>query len=128
MAKYGLLQAEPEVYGLVTDMTEQLMRNLITNLVQQSRIRRQDHDPKMIQSKPGDRANVRTVLYFDEATEPGFANLDADGRYYNQALYLPKETEPFEYICTSNVNKDLGYLMGSEYDQMKERQDNLLKF
>jgi hypothetical protein len=33
MAKYGLLQAEPEVYGLVTDMTEQLMRDLITNLV-----------------------------------------------------------------------------------------------
>ena len=41
---------------------------------------------------------------------------------------MPKETEPFEYICTSNVSKDLGHLMGSEYDQMKEREDNLLKF
>lgn len=41
---------------------------------------------------------------------------------------MPKETEPFELICTSNVGKDLGHLMGSEYDAMKERQDNLLKF
>lgn len=76
MTKYGLLQAEPEVYGLVTDMTEQLMRELVTNLIEQSRIRRQDADPKMLQSKPGDRAKVRTVVYFDEATEPGFAHVD----------------------------------------------------
>jgi hypothetical protein len=82
----------------------------------------------MTHSKPGDRAKVRTVLYFDEATEPSFVHHDLEGRYYNQALYLPKETEPFEYICTSNVSKDLGHLMGSEYDQMKEREDNLLKF
>jgi len=34
MTKYGLLQAEPEVYGLVTDMTEQLMKDLITNLIE----------------------------------------------------------------------------------------------
>lgn len=41
------------------------MKDLITNLIEQSRIRRQDADPKMLQSKPGDRAKVRTVVYFD---------------------------------------------------------------
>jgi hypothetical protein len=30
----------------------------------------------MLQSKPGDRAKVRTVVYFDESTEPSIAHLD----------------------------------------------------
>lgn len=69
MTKYGLMQAEPEVYGLVTDMTEQLMRDIITRLIEQSRIRRQDADPRMLQCKAGDSAKVKPVLYFDEQTE-----------------------------------------------------------
>ena len=80
MTKYGLMQAEPEVYGLVTDMTEQLMRDLITSLIEQSRIRRQDADPRMIQSKAGDCAKVKPVLYFDETTEPAIIQSDANGQ------------------------------------------------
>jgi hypothetical protein len=71
MTKYGLQQAEPEVYGLITDMTEQLMRDLVTNLIEQSRIRRQDADPKMLHANPGDVARVKTLVYFDE-TPDGF--------------------------------------------------------
>jgi hypothetical protein len=45
------------------------MRELVTSLIEQSRIRRQDADPKMIHSNPGDTVKVRTLHYFDEATE-----------------------------------------------------------
>jgi len=47
------------------DTTETLMRNLITDLIMQSRIRRQDADPKMNLSKAGDTVKVNSVLYFD---------------------------------------------------------------
>lgn len=40
MTKYGLHQSDPEVYGLLTDMTEQLMRDIVSNLIHQSRARR----------------------------------------------------------------------------------------
>jgi hypothetical protein len=124
MTKYGLQQAEPEVYGIITDMTEQLMRELVSSLIQQSRLRRQDADPKMILAKPGDTARVRTVLYVDESSEPQFEQY-GPGSYLNrQPLFAPKETEPFDFVCTTNVGKDINNLLGSEYDNMKDRQDN----
>lgn len=82
MTKFGLQQAEPEVYGLLTDMTEQLMKDLIVKLINQSRVRRQDADPKMQQQKPGDRAKVKTWQYFDEATENGPVQIGLNGKAY----------------------------------------------
>ena len=61
------------------DTTETLMRDLITDLIIQSRIRRQDADPKMNLSKAGDTFKVNSVLYFDEGSEKGNELFDAKG-------------------------------------------------
>lgn len=93
------------------DTTETLMRNLITELIMQSRIRRQDADPKMNLSKAGDTVKVNSVLYFDEGCEQGHELFDANGVLRRQVMFRPKEANNFELICTSNVSKDLNHIV-----------------
>lgn len=123
MAKYGLLMAEPEAYGLIMDSTELLMRDIITDLVVQSRIRRQDMDPKMNQSKAGDTVKVNNTLYFDQGSEQGNDLYDPNGVLRRQFSFRPKEAGNLELICTSNPSKELVHIVGQEYDLMKEKQD-----
>lgn len=104
------------------------MRDLVSSLLYQSRIRRQDADPKMLAAKPGDTAKVKTLVYVDETVEPASDLYGPGGPFNKLPLFYPKEAEPIEYICTSNTNKLMNHLLGSEYDNMKERQDNMLKF
>ena len=99
------------------------MREIVSNLIHQSRIRRQDADPKMILAKPGDTTKVKTILYVDESGDAGVEHY-GPGYFSKQAMFVPKETEPFEFVCTSNANKELNHLLGSEYDSRNERQDN----
>jgi len=87
------------------DTTETLMRNLITDLILQSRIRRQDADPKMNLSNAGDTVKINSVLYFDEGCEQGHEFLR------RQVMFRPKEANNFELICTSNVSKDLNHIV-----------------
>jgi hypothetical protein len=93
------------------DTTETLMRDLITDLIIQSRIRRQDADPKMVLSKAGDTFKVNSVLYFDEGSEKGNELFDANGVLRRQVMFRPKDSNNFELICTSNVSKDLNYIV-----------------
>ena len=44
------------------------MKDFISDLIVQSRIRRQDAEPKMNLHKAGDGVKVNSVLYFDEGS------------------------------------------------------------
>lgn len=61
--RYGLQQVDLDCYGLLVDQTEQLMKDIVVELIQKSRIRSQDAQKWMSNTKPGDQCELTTVTY-----------------------------------------------------------------
>lgn len=72
----------------------------------------------MVQAKPGDTIKVKTILYAPEASD---AEHYGPSYFSSHSMFTPKDAQPMELMCSSNVSKDLNNLLGAEFDSMKER-------
>ena len=48
MSRYGIKHAEPDCYGLLVDQSEEMMKNIVSDLISTCRTRLQDGQPNML--------------------------------------------------------------------------------
>ena len=119
--------ADAECYGLLIDQSEQLVKDIVTQLISKARLRIQDLQPSMNQAKAGDQIDVSTTNYVN--TNESITQLrqqsgqDGYQGQFDQFMFEPKSSIPLNLICTQNMRKEIDYLLDIEYHQLKEKQE-----
>ena len=76
----------------------------------------------MLQAKPGDTCDVKTVCYVNEEDEQNVQDARSMA-FPHHLMFQPKEATPLKLVCSNNPNKEMNYLVNQEYTLMKEKQE-----
>lgn len=131
-ARYGLQQADSDCFGLLVDETETFFRDIISQLLNKSRVRNQASQSGMSKSKPGDTCDIGTVTYVGQTLAPDYTAYGGSngqggpyGRPKQVVMFEPKQSTSLSLICTENQNQEFSYLLNTEYNQMREKHELL---
>ena len=105
------------------------MKDIVIALIQKSRVRNQDAQKWMSNTKPGDQCDLTTVTYVPEPAPQAY-RIYGQGpagppngfrRQKEYAMFHPKESTQMNLICSDNKSKEFTYLLNSEFTHIREK-------